>query len=47
MIHNLYQNIIVEDIQLKEIFNLNDGYRKEAGRDFDPLFEFQDWEEKS
>lgn len=44
MIHNVYQNLLIEDIKLDEIFDLNNGYEKEKNREFDYLFEFQDWE---
>ena len=46
MIHNIYNNIIIKDFDLEEIFKLNEKeyYLKEEGRYWDPLFEFQDWE---
>lgn len=43
MIHNIYQDLIVDEVKLDKLFNLNSGYLKEENRDFDPLFEFQDW----
>lgn len=43
MIHNLYQDIIFEDFELAEIFDLNANFRKEKNRDKDPLFEYEDW----
>jgi hypothetical protein len=44
MIHNIYNNIIIKDFSLIEEFNLNvnANYKKENGRDNDPLFEFED-----
>lgn len=47
MIHNMYQELILSDIKIDELFDLDGAYRKEENREFDPLFEFQDWEEKS
>lgn len=43
MIHNLFDDLLIDQFKLEEIFNLNGGYRKEAGRDFDSLFEYQDF----
>lgn len=43
MIHNIYQDLIVPDIKLEELFNINGNYLKEENREFDPLFEYQDW----
>lgn len=42
MIHNLYQGLITNDFKLEGIFDINGSYRKEKGRDYDPLFEYQD-----
>lgn len=44
MIHNIYQALIVPDIKLEELFNIDNDYLKEKNRDFDPLFEYQDWD---
>lgn len=43
MIHNIYQAILIPDIELSSEFDLDGGYRKESNRKTDPLFEFQDW----
>lgn len=43
MIHNIYQDLLIPDIRIETLFDLNGVYRKENGRIFDPLFEFQDW----
>lgn len=43
MIHNIYNDLLVEGISLNEIFNLNGEFLKEENRENDPLFEFQDW----
>ena len=43
MIHNIYQGLVISDIELDSLFDLKGNYRKEIGRDFDPLFEYQDW----
>jgi len=43
MIHNLYQDLLIPDIELTSIFNLDFNYRKEIDREIDHLFEFQDW----
>ncbi|UTW62863.1 putative phage abortive infection protein [bacterium SCSIO 12741] len=45
MIHNIYQELIMEEVNLKEIFDFDSGYLKEENREIDPLFEFQDWKE--
>ncbi|MCU0433434.1 MAG: putative phage abortive infection protein [Bacteroidia bacterium] len=44
MIHNIYQELIVDEIVLESIFDTNRNYLKEENREFDPLFEYQDWE---
>jgi hypothetical protein len=44
MIHNIYQELIVDEIVLESIFDINGNYLKEKNREFDPLFEYQDWE---
>lgn len=43
MIHNLYNDILISQFKLEEIFDINSGYKKEPNRDSDNLFEFQDW----
>ena len=45
MIHNLYNDLLIEDFILEKLFDLNreDVYRKEKNREIDPLFEFEDW----
>lgn len=43
MIHNIHQDILFKDIRIKELFRIEGDYRKEKDREFDPLFEFQDW----
>lgn len=43
MIHNIYQEILISDIKLDELFDLNGSFLKEKGRIKDSLFEFQDW----
>ena len=45
MIHNLYSDLILDDFNLTEIFDLNKKpyYRKETNRENDSSFEFQDW----
>ena len=43
MIHNIYQELIINDIKLDELFDLNGSYLKEKSRKKDSLFEFQDW----
>jgi hypothetical protein len=44
MIHNLFPNMLVNEIKLEKIFNINTGYKTEQNREIDSLFEFQDWE---
>ncbi len=44
MIHNIYQDLIVEDVKLNVLFDFDENYLKEQNRVFDPLFEFQDWD---
>jgi hypothetical protein len=44
MIHNLFPNMLVNEIKLENIFNINTGYKTEQNREIDSLFEFQDWE---
>ncbi|SHJ28107.1 Putative phage abortive infection protein [Mesonia phycicola] len=43
MIHNVFPNMLIEEIKLDKIFDLNGTYKKEKGRINDSLFEFQDW----
>lgn len=43
MIHNIYQDLLVIDIKLVELFDLKGSYLKEKDRIKDSLFEFQDW----
>lgn len=45
MIHNLYNDLIIEDYDLSEIFRLSEKpyYKTEPNRENDTLFEFQDW----
>lgn len=43
MIHNLYNDILISVFKLENIFNIEDGYKKEPDRESDNLFEFQDW----
>jgi len=44
MIHNLYDDLIIKDFKLAEIFDIeNIEYLKEKNREDDHLFEFQDW----
>jgi hypothetical protein len=43
MIHNIYQSIILSDIQIEELFEPKGNYMKEKNREFDSLFEFEDW----
>ena len=44
MIHNLYNELLISEFKLENIFDLHSsGYRKEKGRLNDNLFEFQDW----
>jgi hypothetical protein len=44
MIHNLYNDLLISDFDLKIIFDIkNLEYKKENNRQDDSLFEFQDW----
>jgi hypothetical protein len=43
MIHNLYNELLISEFELGNIFDLKNGYRKEKDRESDSLFEFQDW----
>lgn len=45
MIHNLFQDLVIERLDLFKIFNMNKepDYKMEKGRKDDFLFEFQDW----
>lgn len=43
MIHNIYNELLITQFKLEEIFDLNGNYRKEENREKDPMFEFQDW----
>jgi hypothetical protein len=44
MIHNVFPNMLVDEIKLEEIFDINSGYKTELNREKDSLFEYQDWE---
>jgi len=46
MIHNIYNDLLINDFDLTEIFKLNNEpyYMTEKDREKDSLFEFQDWE---
>ncbi|RBA27451.1 putative phage abortive infection protein [Flavobacterium tibetense] len=43
MIHNLFNELLISHFKLEDIFDLDNGYRKEEDRESDSLFEFQDW----
>ncbi len=46
MIHNIYDSLMLEDFNPEVEFEKQireKTYRKEDGRDWDPLFEFEDW----
>ncbi|NHM05448.1 putative phage abortive infection protein [Flavobacterium celericrescens] len=43
MIHNLFNDLLISQFKLEDIFDLESGYRKEVNRKSDSLFEFQDW----
>lgn len=43
MIHNLYNDILISNFKLEDIFDINSGYRKEPNKSSDNLFEYQDW----
>ncbi len=45
MIHNLYNKMLLEDFDLKKIFNMKeaDNYQHEPNRKDDKLFEFEDY----
>jgi hypothetical protein len=43
MIHNIYSSLLIPEIVLGEFFDLKGNYLKERNRNFDPLFEFEDW----
>lgn len=46
MIHNIYDSLMLEDFNPEVEFEIQikeKTYRKEEGRNFDPLFEFEDW----
>lgn len=45
MIHNIYNDLLITDFKLIQIFNLmgSPSYRTELNRENDTLFEFQDW----
>lgn len=43
MIHNIYQSLLLDGINLEEIFDVDKGYRIELNRIKDTLFEYQDW----
>lgn len=42
MIHNVYDDLLL-NIKLEDIFDFNEGYKKEEGRENDSLFQSQDW----
>lgn len=44
MIHNVFPNMLVDEINLEKIFNIKSGYETEKNRKKDSLFEYQDWE---
>lgn len=46
MIHNLYDDILISDFKLENVKEFKREYRKEKFRDYDPLFEFEDWKIK-
>lgn len=44
MIHNLYNDLLISDFDLRTVFDIeNLEYKKEKNRSNDSLFEFQDW----
>jgi len=43
MIHNLYNKILIDDIELEEVEEFKRKIRKENNRTHDPLFESEDW----
>ncbi len=43
MIHNVYDDILISQFKLEDIFDIHDGYKKEKCRESDNLFEYQDW----
>lgn len=44
MIHNLYNDLLIPDFDLRKIFDVDNlDYKKEKNRTNDSLFEFQDW----
>lgn len=45
MIHNIYNDLLIDDFSLISIFDLmnNENYLKEKDRLKDPIFEFEDW----
>ncbi|NJX16861.1 putative phage abortive infection protein [Tamlana crocina] len=43
MIHNVFPNMLVDELKLDEIFSLDGDFKKEKGREIDSLFEYQDW----
>lgn len=46
MIHNIYDSLMLEDFNPEVEFEIQikeKTYRKEEGRNWDPLFEFEDW----
>ncbi len=44
MIHNIFPNMLIDEIKLEDIFDFNKT-KKEKGREKDSLFEYQDWQE--
>lgn len=43
MIHNLYNGILYEDFKLETIEEFKRNFKTEENRDFDPLFESEEW----
>ena len=45
MIHNIYNDLVIDDFSIISIFDLmnNKNYIKEKDRLKDPIFEFEDW----
>lgn len=43
MIHNVYQGLLIPEINLEEFLNPRSAFNREDGRNEDPLFEYEDW----
>ncbi len=43
MIHNIYQDLLLPEVELTKLIDLNGSFLKEKDRKVDHLFEFQDW----